>query len=419
MHKIWKLIKREVMTKLLTRGFLIGTLLGPILISGFYFLPAYFATVGGDSPSVVRLVDGSGLIAPQVESLFGDTLDNGQRQFIITPLSEADYRANPDFPGEEIEAGKTDIALIIPENLLAGGQITYLAESISNGGLIRLIRSRIQQAVNLRRMEDAGLDPGQVASLTLPISMKTLRVTKGETEESSMSTAFPTAFIFLMLLYMTILLYGAQVLRGVVEEKTSRILEVLLSSTNSFQLMMGKLFGVGALGLIQYVAWIVLAWGGIFLLGNTTPEVLKNVHLSPEIFVYFVIFFLLGYFQFSALYAAVGAMCTSQDDAQALSGPVTILVVLPFIISISLGMNNPDADLAKTFSMLPFFAPMMMFLRIELSNPALWEIGLAIAINLVAIVAIVWLAARIYRVGVLIYGKRPTFREILKWIRYA
>ncbi|MCB9089493.1 MAG: ABC transporter permease [Calditrichae bacterium] len=415
MRKTLKLIKREFISKVFSKGFVISTVLGPIIIMGFYYIPAYFRSHDEARPQVIQIVDYSGVVGERLPDLFDDKLENGQPRFVLSPVAVAAYENDPETFHQSIEDGIGDVLLILPEDILEHGTATYMATSVTQFDLIRLVRQRIGAAVNQLRLQNAGLDPQQVRQLTMPVGLKTVKISSGEAEEKGFESEWPVTIVFLTILYMTILIYGAAVMRGVLEEKTSRILEILLSSGNAFQLMLGKLFGVGSVGLVQYVAWAVIAYGSFFLVNQSSPEMIKYVDFSPGTFFYFVLFFLLGYFQFSALYAAVGAMCSNQEDAQALSSPITFLIIIPFLITVSLDANS---SLAQILSLLPFFAPMLMFMRVQLSNPAGWEIALSVGINVLAILLFTWLAAKIYRVGTLMYGKRPSLREVARWLKY-
>ena len=272
--------------------------------------------------------------------------------------------------------------------------------------------------MNSKRLQDAGFDPEKVKQLTKKVSVQTIKLVKGEEKERGFDQEYISSMIFLFMLYMTIIIYGSTMMRGVVEEKSSRVIEVLLSSTNSFHLMIGKLFGVGSVGLVQYIIWVSMGMVTFFIATQTMPVMAEFINVSPIILLYFILFFVIGFFTFSTLYMAVGAMCSDMQDAQSLSAPVTILVILPFIISFMV-IKDPTTDIAQILSFLPFFTPLIMFLRINLVAPPLWEIAVSVLINFVTIILIIWVSARIYRVGILMYGKRPTIPEIIRWVKYS
>ncbi|MCK9225955.1 MAG: ABC transporter permease, partial [Candidatus Muirbacterium halophilum] len=212
--------------------------------------------------------------------------------------------------------------------------------------------------------------------------------------------------------------YSNSILTGVLEEKTSKVLEVLLSSCTSFQLMMGKLFGVGSVGLFQFTIWTILGGGSFLYLKSAFPEFKGLINLEISIFLYFILFFVTGFFQYATLFLAAGSLCSNQEDARQLATPVTFLIVAVFILSFN-AMNNPGSDSVRIMSFIPFFTPMMMFVRITVASPELWEIILSLVINIVAIFFFIYITSKIYRVGILMYGKRPTFKEVINWMKYS
>jgi ABC-2 type transport system permease protein len=220
-----------------------------------------------------------------------------------------------------------------------------------------------------------------------------------------------------MLLYMAVLLYGISVMRSVLEEKTSRVLEVLLSSATSTQLMAGKLLGVGAVGLTQILVWVVIA--GVFALPAMAMQpALSEFQIPVGVLVAFAVFFLLGYLLFSTMYATIGAITTTEQEGQQLQ----FLVIIPLILSVfmlSPVVRTPDAPLVVWMSMIPFFSPVVMYARIVVQTPPLWQIVLSLVLLIATIGGMMILCARIYRIGILIYGKRPNLPEILKWVKYA
>jgi ABC-2 type transport system permease protein len=417
MDKVLKIIKREFKTKVLTKGFIVGTILGPIFLIGMIFGPAFFMNLAEEHALQVEVVDESGILFNPLTSAFDDTLSNGELRFILIPIEPAVYREHKEDFRQRIEAGEISVILVLPQDIVDGGEITYLSRSVSEMDLIQSIRRRVNDEVNQIRLRHAGLDPGQINELTRRVGIKTIKIQKGKETEKGVGQEFITSFIFLMILYMTILLYGAGVMRSVLEEKTSRIIEVLLSSSNSFSLMMGKIFGVGSAGLVQYGIWSLMSFGVFFIASASAPQFMEQVTVSPDTFFFFALFFVLGFFQFATLYAAVGAMCSTQDDVQAMSAPVTILIIIPFMVSFMV-INNPTSDASQILSMIPFFTPMLMFLRVTLVAPPAWEVIMAIGINLIAILFFVWVSSKIYRVGILLYGKRPTVPEIVRWMKY-
>ena len=205
-------------------------------------------------------------------------------------------------------------------------------------------------------------------------------------------------------------------MRSIILEKSTRVVEVLLSTTSSFRMMAGKILGQGSVGLTQYIIWAVFGITITLYGSRLLPMSNEYLNFAPSIFVYFVIFYILGYFIYAILYAAIGAMVNTDQEGQQLSFPVVMLLMIP-LLTLGFVVKNPDSAIATTFSIIPFFSPIVMFARINLTSPSGMEIGGAIILLLITIVFLIWIVAKIYRVGILMYGKRPNLPEIIKWMR--
>ncbi|MGA7968310.1 MAG: ABC transporter permease, partial [Terriglobales bacterium] len=242
-------------------------------------------------------------------------------------------------------------------------------------------------------------------------------VEQGRETKGGSGKKFLEVVIMVMLIYVAVLFYGISVMRSVLEEKNSRVMEVLLSSATSTELMIGKIFGVGAVGLTQIAVWVLMA--GAFALPSLAMNMdLGELAVPPAVLVAFAAFFLLGFLLYSTLYAAIGAITTTEQEGQQLQ----FIIVIPLVLSVfmlSSVVRTPDAPLVAWLSMFPFFAPVLMYARIVLQTPPAWQIALSLILLIATIAGLLVLCARIYRVGVLIYGKRPNLPEILKWLKYA
>ncbi|HYV04503.1 MAG TPA: ABC transporter permease, partial [Blastocatellia bacterium] len=297
-------------------------------------------------------------------------------------------------------------------------EVEYFAKNTSDFSIGTLERA-INDAVSTLRLKRAGLNTAQIAAYTKRIEMKRNKITSSGGVEEGGRADFVVAFIMLFFIYMTVLLYGLAVMRGVIEEKQSRIVEVLVSSVRPTQMMLGKVIGIGMVALTQVGVWalsaLLLTTFGVSVFasrGLTMP----NVPIS--LLIYFVVYFVLGYFLFATLYALVGSIVSSEDEAQQAQIPVTILLIVPMMI-FNMIMANPTSNASIVLSMIPFFAPTLMVMRIAVVNPPLWQILLSMLIMAASILGCVWVAARIYRVGILMYGKRPSIAELGRWLRYS
>jgi ABC-2 type transport system permease protein len=249
------------------------------------------------------------------------------------------------------------------------------------------------------------------------VKIETVQVIKGEEKQSEFEQTYITTFIFIMMLYMTILLWGMAVQRSIIEEKNNRVIEVLLSSLKSFDIMAGKIIGVGAVGLTQYAIWAVFGLGLSFF-ALSTGQYSQFVSFSGVTLAFFVLFYLLGFLFYSTLFAGIGAVCNTDQEAQQLQTPIVMCLAFTIIIPMAV-MQSPEGTFATVFSMIPFFAPILMFMRINILMPPAWQIALSIGILVVSIYIAGILAAKVFRIGILMYGKRPDVREILKWMRRA
>jgi ABC-2 type transport system permease protein len=249
-----------------------------------------------------------------------------------------------------------------------------------------------------------------------------VKVTKeGEVEEKGQT--FAIAIVMMFLLYMTILIYGVQTMQSVQEEKSTRVVEVLVSSIRPFHLLAGKLIGVGGVSLTQILVWATLgslvgAYGSTVVATLDPTTSIPHIQIPWATLAYFVVFYLLGYFLYASLYAAVGAMVSSNEEAQHLATPINLLLAFTPIMLVSI-VQSPNSTASLLLSMVPFFAPVLMVLRIGLQTPPSWQIGLSLALMVLTTLGLTYLSARIYRVGILMYGKKPSVAELLRWLHYT
>ncbi|HKQ03652.1 MAG TPA: ABC transporter permease [Blastocatellia bacterium] len=431
MKKTWAIIKREYVVRVRTRAFVISTIASPLLLLALALLPGLLATRGGGERHVVVLdQSGDEQLFPAIKNRLDtpgagrdDAGDRGPRltnyvleRRAVSPSDNIDEIIRNDYTA----GGKKDedkAYLILPAGLLDGTRPEYRSKNTSDFGL-RSLESAINQAVIERKLDRAGLGGDKAKGITRRLELDTKKLTSEGGAQEDGGTGFVVAFVMLFFMYMTVLFYGLFVMRGVIEEKQSRIVEIVVSSVKPHEMMLGKLIGIGLVGLTQIGIWVT----SVALLSTVGLSIFASrgvalPHLPPILLVYFVIYFVLGYFLYATLYALVGATVGSEEEAQQAQFPVTILIVIPMTIFTTV-VANPNGPLAVTLSMIPFFAPTLMMLRIAVINPPLWQVLLSMAIMVVTILGAVWLAAKIYRVGILMYGKRPSLAELGRWLRY-
>jgi ABC-2 type transport system permease protein len=432
MKKILIIIKREYLVRVRTRAFLIGTIVTPLLMLALITLPIFFATRGGGDRRVTVL-DQTGhpdlfnAINSALQGRMGSDEELGRRDpgvgtthYLLTRRVIA-ANENLDVIAEQYkqEADKNPDStfLVLRSGGLDSLEPEYYAKNTADFSIGTLERA-INDAVSGLRLKRAGLDQLTISKYTKRVELNRKKVTAGGGVEEGGRADFIVAFVMLFFIYISVLMYGLFVMRGVIEEKQSRIVEVLVSSVRPGQMMLGKVIGIGMVGLTQIGAWALSA----FILTTVGVSTFSRRGLTmPSIpvslLVYFVLFFLLGYFLYATLYALVGSTVSSEEDAQQAQMPVTMLLVVPMVI-FNMILANPTSGSSIALSMVPFFAPTLMMIRIAVVNPPVWQVVLSMLIMVATILACVWVAARIYRVGILMYGKRPSIAELGRWLRY-
>lgn len=430
--KIIAVIGREFLTRAKTKGFIIGTLIFPlmlVLIFGGIFL---FSMLFKPASRTYYVVDQTGKIYDEFVQMLPDTLKNGQLKYQFVKQNvgaESLENAIAEYQ-KFVMNNKIDGYLVIPENIVESREVRYSAKSVSDFDQQRDFSRALSRIVANIRLENIGLSPEVIRQEMGQGNVRLVshQVTeKGEIEKSGVSSFVLTYFLTYIMLLM-IMIYGATLMRSVIEEKSQRITETIISSIKPIELMMGKIIGICGLGLVQLILMgaIILAivhFGeSLFVkIGVNIPEllqVIRQIDFSPSVFIFMILFFLMGFVFFSSLFAAVGAMVTSEDEGQQMQMPLVFLVLISYFIMFSVA-KNPETPMALWTSLIPFFTPLVMFTRIAVSDPILPS-GAIISIftMLLSTVLLIWLVAKIYRVGILMYGKKASFKEAIKWIRY-
>jgi ABC-2 type transport system permease protein len=410
--KLRAVIKREYLERVRTKGFVIATVLGPVLMAALMVVPMLVARSGSKALQVAVL-DETGTLRARVEAALVAARDGDKPRFEVQPAGEG-FRDARQLEASVLE-GRIDGYLHLPKDVLTSGVASYHGRNVSNFGVLGLLEHSAGEAITEFRLAGAGLDPARIKELTRPLDLK--RIPAGGQREDR-GTAFIFSIVLMMILYTSILMWGQLVMTSVIEEKASRVIEVMASGLPSTQLLWGKLLGVGAAGLTQFLVWALsLLVVSLAAAGPATTAV-KMPEITPLMLVSFVLFFLLGFLFYAALYASIGAAVNTVQEAQNFVFPV-ILPLIVGMVCFPAVLESPDGGLAITLSLVPFLSPLMMFLRIVVQTPPLWQIALSLGLLALAIAGAVWMAARIYRVGILMYGKKPTFPELMKWVRHA
>jgi len=435
MHKIFAVIRREVLTRVRTRMFLIGTILGPILLASLVVLPVIIAGRDRDARRIVVLdTDGAGLGA-RVELVLaasrrGDRPD-GQPRYVVSRV-EAQGRVQAVLDSLVALTGMRDLGAASPTGVVVVGDEALVSDTLRYYGAnaqsesdMRMLGATLATAVRLERLAREGVDPAVVGRAMLPIEVTSQRVSQGRLTGESGESSFILAYAMLMILYITLLLYGQQMMTTVIEEKSSRINEILVSSLRPFELLLGKVTGVGAVALLQVGIWA----GAAFLLARyrleiatllgATPDAMMSAPIPaipPDLLVVFLLFFVLGFLLYSALFAAVGATCSSLQEVQMAAMPVTLLIAGGFIVVISL-LDDPTGSASRIMGLVPLYAPFVTPVRWSLDAMSVGELLVSLFVTVLGVLGVAWIAGRIYRTGMLMYGKRPSLGEIWRWVR--
>ena len=431
---IFIIFKKEFLALVKTKGFIIITATGPFLMALLMLIPMFLATRGAVQQRELVVVDQTARIfAPLSQTLEDAT---GQKQ-AVARLVQKKIKQPQDLPSIKTELTRQvidqdiDGYVIIPANTLtspgptARSEVEFFARSVSDFQFNETLKRSISHVVRTIRLEDSGLEPALINNLIRNVDLKTYKVSSKGEESEDRGATFAVTYFMVFMLYVVILIYGTSISRKVVEEKTSRVIEMMVSSVKPFQLMAGKILGVGIAGLLQFSIWagfMLLTSSYRVKIGETigldTSQLTGLPSLPLSVLIFFVVFFILGYLLFSTLYAAVGAMVNSEQEAQQLGMPIIGFLVLPMVMMIYI-IRAPDSTTSVILSMIPFFAPTIMFMRVSIMMPPWWEVALSLMILLAAILVMVWVSGKIFRVGILMYGKRPSLPEMIKWLRYS
>jgi ABC-2 type transport system permease protein len=411
-------VAREYLQRVRTKSFILSTLATPILLLGMFGITAYFgARAGSSGEQGIALVDRSGVLAESVQTALQGV---GFQVEVVPPDSEEEAGLTARLRDETLRA----VLFLGPETLEVGEAVLRAVDPPSAIRRLALQQAVSQAAVSVRLSEIE--DGASLRTLLAGGGVRIERLEEDAADEDGAEVAGMVAgFVGAFLLYMVLLIYGATLLRAVLEEKTGRIAEVILASMRPSQLMLGKIVGVGAVGLTQVGVWFLLGalavGAGLPFMMGMLPEMIPDLDIwallpSAGVLAFFLVCFVLGYFLYASMFAAVGAMVSSEEEAQQLQVPVVILVIVP-ILFLMPTLENPTEPWAVAASLFPFFSPILMFARVAVGAAPIWQAGLSVLLMLAMLLGVATVAGRIYRTGILMQGKRPTLPEIWRWVR--
>jgi ABC-2 type transport system permease protein len=445
MNKSILILKREYLTRVKKKSFIIMTLLVPLMMAAFTILPAYLASMDDTEHRTIAVYDPTGLILNKLE-------DQPYTKFHYIP--EQQYNEI----SKNFKSGEFYALLVIPPNILTTNQAQLISDKQITFDIKNMVTDRIGSIIEAEKRQEVINEAGipdlesRLASTKTHISLNTIKIgEKGEAVKSSTEMAMAIGYAAGFVIYMFVFIYGTMVMKGVMEEKSSRIVEVIISSVKPFQLLFGKIVGIGLVGLTQIALWIIL--GTAIVTGITTfvggeaaaslqsqsimasgqamgemaasPEknnfVVEMLHMAgnlniPLIIFSLIFYFLGGFLLYASLMGAIGSAVDSDEDAQQMMLPVTMPLIFSIIMLFPV-VKNPEGPLAFWVSMIPFTSPVTMMVRIPFGIPA-WEIILSMSILVATILGTIWMAGKIYRTGILMYGKKVNLKEIVKWLFY-
>jgi ABC-2 type transport system permease protein len=415
LRKVRAIVRREYVEHIRRKAFWIFTILMPVIWIGFIGISILTSHLTGKK--TIAVVDPSGrYLAPFQQEVAANK--HGDRIRVVSrvpgpggvPALEEELKREI---GSKDDARRIDGFLVLDPDGVKNGKVEYWAASISDVMFQEMLERDLNKALLRTRLIERGV-PAEVVTE----AQSTISIDAKSTNPKS-TVGLWISYIFMIFLFFTLIQYGMYNLRGVIEEKANRIVEIVISSVRPTELMLGKIIGIGCVGLTQYAIWAVLAMNMALLSGTAVAGMLPGGAIPTiplSVVLYFVLYFLLGYFFFASIYTAIGAPFNTEQEAQQLAMFPTWIMVIPMMFWWAI-VNNPNSTLATVLSFVPLMTPVVMFMRVTLIPVPAWQIVASIAEMLLAIVAMAWLAGKIYRVGILMYGKKPTVPEILRWMR--
>jgi ABC-2 type transport system permease protein len=414
MKKVGIVIRKEYSERVTSAGFIITTILIPVLMISVIAIPILIQLFSSKSDVRVAIIDKTKALKADLTEVFSS---RSSLQIVFADFADAQER---EVLIKETDLGKLNGYLVIQHDSTGKILATYTSKNVTDFDLLRELENSVKSAVRRKLLVERGFADADIELLEKPMLFKTQKLSGGQASSDSGLGSFLLSFVMALLIYSTIIGYGAFISSSVIGEKSSKVMEILISSVKPFELMIGKIIGIGLVALTQYAVWVIaaLALSGLSLKGLGGAASKINFEIPPLLLFYFVLYFVLGYLIYATLYAATGSIFENEQDAQSLQFPITFLVILAMVF-VSLIISKPDSPLATLLSLVPFFAPILMVGRLSVTDVPLWQILLSLVLMAVTFYAILWGSAKIYRIGVLLYGKKPSLNEVMKWLRYA
>lgn len=441
MSKMFAVMKREYLQAVRRKMFIFMTLFFPVLMAALFILPGLMIARGLGGKKVA-VIDGTGALRASFSHRIAPAVPDpkkalsGRRRGELPQSLDVEYAdghgqasleavARPyltRLSASKDSGNRLDAVLVIPANAFEGNaaKMTYYSRSSTDVISQERIGSVANAGIQRQRLTARGIDPAVVDTLTREVPIDSVQLSRSGQQTKGNEANFIIGFIFAGLLIIPSFIYGLETMRGIVQEKSERIVEVLVSSMSPRQLLTGKILGVAAVGLTQVTVWLsIIAAAGTFGAASAMMAGFNvSQFLRPMVFVYFALFFILGYLTFVCVYAIAGAACNTDKEAQQLVAPIQMVMMVPWFVMFAI-ITSPDSSFSVALSLAPVYGPITMFVRTLVSEPPVWHVLLSIAISIVTIAVFFYVTAKIFRVGILSYGKRPTIPELWRWLKVA
>lgn len=411
MNNTFVILKKEYLQITKSISFWLSTIFFPLLMLGLMVLPVLLVSKQ-KTENTIYIKDESNFLFSYIENKETEKKE-GISEVKLKILNGTDI--NIEELKKKVENKEVDGVLIIPANPFEKKEAKFYGKNLSNFSLIHKIETILNQALTKKASEELSLDKNKMDKILHRLNIEGIKIEKGKEKKEGALSSFFTIIILFMILYTAILGYGTHILRAVLEEKNTRVVEILVSSISPFKLMVGKILGVALAGITQILIWafafLILSFAasqGLFL------EKLPSLNFIQIVF--FGVFFILGYLLYASLYAALGSLFSSEQEAQQMATMIIIPLILP-ILFMQMIIQAPNSTFATILSLIPFFTPLLFYLRMLVETPPLWQIFLSIILTSLTVIFIIYISGKIYRIGILMYGKRPSIKEIYKWIK--
>jgi ABC-2 type transport system permease protein len=423
MRNVLLIIRREFLERVRTKAFVLGTVLFPVFMLAMVFLPALIQSGGGERTLVLVDQSPAGIGQRVAESLQAPREDKNAIRYKVE-RTQGPLESQRDALNGRVERKEIDGYVVVGPDVLQTNQVAYRARDVTNLKVLQDVEAAVTAAVQQERLRGSGLTAPQVAALVRQVRVEASRITGEGKEGANAFATLITAYVIMFLFLQIITIYGQNAMRSVLEEKNNRIVEVIVSSVRPMQLMAGKVLGLASVALLQ-----IVVWAGFAALVSSQQALLTRefgmsagafgaLDLAPHVWVLLLVFFSLGFVLYAAMYAAAGSAVTSEQEAQQLTLPMMLPLFVPLIFIMPI-LTDPLGSTARTLSLIPLTSPLVMPVRAVATDVPVLEVVASLALLLVGTAAVVWLAGKIYRVGILSTGKKPTMRELVRWLRMA